>query len=249
MLIGNILSHLASVPTPAQDFACGAELYHQGETCDYSFVVMEGWVALTVILDDGSCQILDFALPGAFLALPLAFAPMYHTARCLTDTRVCVYSHATLDRFMEKTPRLALDLCRLAASDEARAHDHIVNLSLRGARERVAHLLLELYVRLRGHLPERPGEITFLPLTQADIGQATGLTNVHVSRMLHGLREDGILHFATHALEVLDPEALITAAGLDHEGTAAWDSHASGDGENESIPVGWRGIPPPRDFY
>jgi hypothetical protein len=35
--------------------------------------------------------------------------------------------------------------------------DHLTNLGLRGARERIAHLLLEIYVRLRRRLPAQHG--------------------------------------------------------------------------------------------
>ena len=109
---------------------------------------------------------------------------------------------------------IAVLLCRQAASDRARAHDHLANLGLRGARERIAHLLLEIYVRLRQHLPDTPGETLRLPLSQGLIGQALGLTYVHISRTLHILREQKIVRFANQTLEIIDPLALLAAAGI-----------------------------------
>ena len=47
------------------------DLYRQGEVCSRYFIVLNGWIALSVLLDDGSCQILDFALPGAVLGFQL----------------------------------------------------------------------------------------------------------------------------------------------------------------------------------
>jgi len=97
-----------------------------------------------------------------------------------------------------------------------RAHDHLTNLDLRSASERIAHLLLEVYVRLRRRLPAEPGEIIHLPLSQGHIGQAVGLTYVHVCRTLQILREQDVVRFANHNLEIIDPPALIATAGMEH---------------------------------
>lgn len=194
----------------------GMELYRQGESCTAYFAVLSGWIALSVLLDDGACQILDFALPGAFLGFPLASpASMYHSARCLTPVRVCSYSREQVEEAIERNPKLAYQLYRLAGLGESRAHDHLVNLGLRSARERIAHLLLELYVRLVGRLPVKAGETIQLPLTQSHIGQAVGLTGVHVSRTLRTLREQRIARLVNRSLEILDPTALAKAAGLE----------------------------------
>ena len=183
---------------PALGFVAAAtDLYRQGDICSTYFVVLSCWIALSVLLDDGSCQILDFALPGAVLGLQSTQnTPMYHSARCLSIARVFAFPHHKLDTIVENNSRLAVLLCRQIASDEARAHDHLANLGLRGARERIAHFLLEIYVRLQRHLPNKPGETLHLPLSQAHIGQALGLTYVHVSRTLHILREQKVVRFA-----------------------------------------------------
>jgi CRP/FNR family transcriptional regulator len=197
------------------------------------FVLLSGWIALSVLLDDGECQILDFCVPGAFLGVSQASSTvqpssavqasstvMYHSARCLTAVQVRGYPRKQMDSAIENNAKLASALRRLAAFDAARAHDHLVNLGLRGARERIAHLLLELYARLRGHFPDTAGETVQLPLTQSHIAQAVGLTGVHVSRTLRILREQGIARYVNHDLEILDPDALIRAAGLE---SRSWD--------------------------
>ena len=74
---------------------------------------------------------------------------MYHSARCLSVARVYAFPRGRLDTIIESNPRLAVLLCRQIAGDEARAHDHLTNLGLRGARERIARLLVEIYVRVR----------------------------------------------------------------------------------------------------
>src|SRR5208337_4407616 len=194
----------------------GSDLYRQGDICSTYFIVLSGWIAQSVLLDDGSCQILDFALPGAVLGFQSSpDAPMYHSARCLSIVRVYAFPRRKLDVLIESNPRLALLLCRQLTADEARAHDHLANIGLRDARQRIAHLLLELYVRVRGRLPVESGETIQLPLSQGQIGQALGLTYVHVCRTLQILREQKIVHLANHTLAIIDSEALMTAAGVE----------------------------------
>ena len=249
MPIREALATVTDLETGARVVPVGSDLYRQGDICSTYYVLLNGWVALSVLLDDGSCQILDFALPGAVLGFQSGpGVPMYHSARCLSVVRIYPFPRSRLDTIIEGNPRLAVLLCRQIAADEARAHDHLTNLGLRGARERIARLLLEIYVRLRRRLPTEPGEIIQLPLSQGHIGQALGLTYVHVCRTLQTLREQKIVHFANHKLEIIDPLALVAVADIDvgrldceHRvrlelsrgpPSAEWDGPAS-------LPAGW----------
>jgi CRP/FNR family transcriptional regulator len=218
MPIRNELGTIADLETGAKVIPAGTDLYRQGDVCSTYFIVLNGWIALSVLLDDGSCQILDFALPGAILGFQQApDTPMYHSARCLSVVRVYAFQRRKLDVVIETNPRLAILLCRQITANEARAHDHLANIGLRDARQRIAHLLLELYVRVRQRLPAERGEVFQLPLSQGQIGQALGLTYVHVCRTLQVLREQKIVRLANHRLEIIDPEALIAAAGIESE--------------------------------
>src|SRR4029077_12600406 len=190
-------------------------------------------------------------LPGAVLGFQSgAGAPMYHSARCLSVVRVYAFPRGKLDTIIDSNPRLAVRPCRQSAADEARAHDHLTNLGLRGARERIAHLLLEIYVRVRRRLPAEPGEIIQLPLSQGHIGQALGLTYVHVCRTLQILREQKIVRLANHRLVIIDPKALIAAAGIEnevlesqqHSGRQAFAQRARFTSQQKSaasLPAGW----------
>ena len=197
----------------------GVELYRQGECCDSYFAVLNGWVALSVCLENGSSQILDFLTTGAFLGLRAGSKPeaegMYHSARCLTEVLVRAYPRETLDQRITATPGLAYLLCRQLSGDEARAHDRLVSLGVRSAKERVAHLLLDLCRRLRPGLPLIRGDVVQLPLSQIRMGEAVGLTNVHVSRTLRVLREENVVDLSNGKLTILDPVALMKAAGED----------------------------------
>jgi CRP/FNR family transcriptional regulator, anaerobic regulatory protein len=249
MPIRKELATITDLEAGARVVPAGSDLYRQGDVCSTYFIVLNGWIALSVLLDDGSCQILDFALPGAVLGFQSArTAPMYHSARCLSMVRVYAFPRQKLDMIMETNPRLAVLLCRQITANEGRAHDHLTNLGPRGARERIAHLLLEIYVRLRRRLPVEPGETIHLPLSQGHIGQALGLTYVHVCRTLQILREQKIVRLANHRLEIIDPRALIAAAEIEHDmldhqqrGPAATQTASSplNPDATGSLPAGW----------
>jgi CRP-like cAMP-binding protein len=254
MPIRKELGTIADLEAGARVVSAGSDLYRQGDVCTTYFIVLSGWVALSVLLADGSCQIVDFALPGAILGFQSASnAQMHHSARCLSIVRVFAFPQHKLDTLIESNPRLSVLLCRQITANEARAHDHLANLGLRGARERIAHMLLEIYVRLRGRLPNLAGEIVHLPLSQGHIGQALGLTYVHVSRTLQSLREQKIVRFANHKLEIIDPPALISTAGIDpdlrddrqHVGQRAPTKRADASSAWQatgSLPAGWMPI-------
>ena len=190
------------------------DLYRQGEPCPNYLVMVEGWVGTRVMLADGSWHMPDFALPGALLGVQaMSGSAMTHSAFSLTAVTVCPLPRQRLDDLVASNPLLALRLAHLAACREARLQDHFVNVSGRGARERVAHLLMELFHRVR-HRPPSSGESVQLPLTLAHIGEALNLTEVHVSRMLGILRVQQVVHFFRHKLEILDASAFTRAAGF-----------------------------------
>ena len=89
MPIRKELETITDLEAGARVVPAGSDLYRQGDVCSTYFIVLNGWIALSVLLDDGSCQILDFALPGAVLGFQSApNAAIYHSARCLSTVRV-----------------------------------------------------------------------------------------------------------------------------------------------------------------
>jgi CRP-like cAMP-binding protein len=68
----------------------------------------------------------------------------------------------------------------------------VVNVGRREAYGRIAHLLCEVYVRLRA-VGLANGQSYLMPVTQAELGDATGMSTVHVNRTLQELRRDGLI--------------------------------------------------------
>ena len=84
----------------------------------------------------------------------------------------------------------------------------------RDSRTRVAHLLCEMFLRLKNIGAEHRGMLDF-PLTQEQLADATGLTPVHTNRTLQLLRKDGLIQFSGRSLTVLDWDRLREVADFD----------------------------------
>ena len=78
----------------------------------------------------------------------------------------------------------------------------------------MAHLLCELYVRLKA-VGLANGHGYEMPLTQAELGDALGLSTVHVNRTLQDLRGEGLITLQGGSVAVLDWEGLRKAGEFD----------------------------------
>jgi CRP-like cAMP-binding protein len=147
---------------------------------------------------------------------------MTYSAQALTDAVVCVIPRKALVPLSKQRPEIGLRLAWTISRDRSLAFDHLTSIGRQSARERVAHLLLELFVRCRGQWLGSRSEEMQLPLTQEHIGDATGLTFVHVNRVLRELCDEGIVEFHYRRLRILDPDKLIDVAGTDPHLAMAW---------------------------
>lgn len=198
--------------------AAGAELFAQGETCAEVFTLLDGWAMLYEMLEDGRRQIMEFCLPGAFLGFQADMSrPFAYAAQAITDIGVCVFPRKGLEELLNEKPEMSFRMACIATREQNFAFQHLTNVGRRTARERVANLLLELFLRVRLTSPEVTGDAIHLPLTQEHIGDALGLTSVHVNRTLRGLREEGILMVRESVMHIADPDRLAEVAGYDAE--------------------------------
>ncbi|MDN2565562.1 Crp/Fnr family transcriptional regulator [Aquibium sp. A9E412] len=203
--------------------AAGQDLFGIGQRSDAVYNVVDGWVYLYHLLEDGRQQILHFALPGAMLGFhPVRGVPATYGVQALTDAVVCVIPRDNLDRLFGDHPAVAVTLAGLIARDRSLTYGHLTSIGRHRARERVAQLLLELFIRARAQWPGHRVEEMQLPLTQEHIGDATGLTGVHVNRVLRELRHDGIAEFHYRRLRILDPDRLVDVAGIDPHLLMQW---------------------------
>jgi CRP-like cAMP-binding protein len=201
----------------------GHDLFRIGEPCDAIYYLIDGWIFQYMLLPDGQRQIFNFALPGDLLGLNPAYGSiMTYSAQALTDTVVCVIPNKMLSPLSKQYPEIGLQLASLISRDQSLSFAHMTSIGRHSARERVAQLIIELFIRCRLYWPGHRIEEMRLPLTQEHIGDAMGLSAVHVSRVLSDLNNEGILRYRYRRLSILDPDRLMEIACIDPELIRLW---------------------------
>ena len=217
-----VLRELACCKTGNRTLAAGQALIAPGQVADNLYNLVEGWAFVYHLAADGSRQILHFALPGAVLGSVTPDPHNHFGVQALTDAVVCVMPQPGIERLLQARPALALRLTWLVTRDRSLAYDHLASVGRLSARQRIARLLLELAMRYRTRQPlQAVGELA-LPLTQEHIGDAMGLSAVHVNRVLRKLYQEGILSFHHRRLRILDTDRLWAIADPEPQTVHAW---------------------------
>jgi CRP-like cAMP-binding protein len=182
-----------------------------------STVLLEGIVGRYKDLPDGQRQILGLHVPGDFFDLhSFLLKKLDHNIAAISPVRIALVPHDRLRAITESFPHLARLLWFNTLMDAAAHREWILSVGRRSAIGRLAHLFCELLVRLKVvGLADDSGYP--LPITQIDLADSTGLTPVHVNRMLRQLRDTGILSFREGRVVIHDLDQLHQVAAFDSD--------------------------------
>jgi CRP-like cAMP-binding protein len=198
-----------------RDVRAREDLIREGDKPAAVFVVLDGWACRYKMLPEGGRQITAFLMPGDCSELHESLLEeMDHSIATLTRARIAAIPRARLEALTEARPAIRRAFWWAQLVDEGVLRAWIVSMGRRDSLQRVAHLMCELYLRARdvGLGAENGLE---LPLTQSVIGDALGLTPVHVNRVLRRLRLAGAMELRAKALVISDPGKLAGIAGFD----------------------------------
>jgi len=124
-----------------------------------------------------------------------------------TSAKVAFIRHEAINDLCERHFRIARAFWRQTLSDAAIYREWVVNVGRRQAPHALAHLLCEFVVRMRA-VGLANGRECDLPQTQAELGDAMGISTVHVNRTLQQLRSADLIRLQGGRLTVLDWEGL-----------------------------------------
>ncbi len=174
--------------------------------------ITQGYACQYAMLNDGRRQIMALLLPGdeysAHMSVPAHSA---YNICALTEVTFAEASPSSLLTLIEQHPAIADALWRSTLVNNAILHERITNLGRRSARERLAHLLCELFVRSEC-VGLASGLQCVVPLSQSDLADLLGLSLVHTNRSLQALRADNLLRLESRLLTILDFPRLQQAA-------------------------------------
>jgi CRP-like cAMP-binding protein len=201
------------------------DIIREGEKPHFVNVILEGWAQRYKQLADGRRQILSFFIAGDVCDTnPFILRQMDHSLATVSHVRLAEIAEPEFQAMMESSPRLNSALWWNELVTVAIQREWTTNVGQRTAYERIAHLFCEMFTRLRAVLLTEGNSCDF-PLTQSEIAEATGLTQVHVNRTLRELRRAGLIEVRQKRLTILDFEQLMAVAlfnpnymHLGHEG-------------------------------
>jgi CRP-like cAMP-binding protein len=171
----------------------GVDLIRTGDHPTESILVLQGLVCRYKIVAAGQRQILSLHLPGDMPDLHgLHLTHMDHSIGTMVPSTVAYIPHPALQQMIDESAPLANVLWRATLVDASIFREWMANIGTRSAIQRVSHLFCEIYVRMRTlGLADAKG--FRLPLTQAAMGDALGVSTVHVNRTLQQMRRDGLI--------------------------------------------------------
>lgn len=212
----NDFNVLGALPVLVKTYPPHTIVSSQGDWANSLHIIKSGWGCIYRDLADGDRQILDFPMKGDFLGFRTGIGFNYYTLISVTEMSVFELSLDHLTECLVKSPRLAMTFIELMARQRAILVEHVISIGRRSGLVRVAHLLLELGHRAR--LNGTGNAVSFFcPLTQTELGDALGLTAIHINRMLRELRSDGLLTFRNNLVEFLNKPALTQISSFDED--------------------------------
>lgn len=202
----------AGALSPRAHFPARRTILRRGERPRVATLLVSGMACRHADGRDGYRQLLSLQLPGDFLdlhAMPLG--RLDHDVATLSDVEVVTVAHDALEALFARFPDLERRLWFSTLLDGAMHREWIFRIGRLEAIGRIAHLLCETDARLAAVGLAANGRFEF-PLTQQDVGEACGLTSVHVNRTVRRLREGGLADLRDREVRILD-RARLAALG------------------------------------
>lgn len=190
-----------------------SKIFQEGETHDYVYTLFSGWgIIYKTVSNNGKRQILRFLLPGDLIGYQTnASGVIGHSAGTITESVFCSFSRKKLNPMLRENPELAIRLVNMESRDMSLCQNHLMAAGRKTAKESIAFLLMELFYRVQYQAVESYSasdhSIAFL-ITQEDIGDALGLTNVHVNRVIKELTNEKIISCYKKKLFIFDENKL-----------------------------------------
>jgi CRP-like cAMP-binding protein len=206
---------IESLPVQQADIKADQDIVREGDRPSRSFLLLEGLVCTYKNTGEGKRQIVSFHIAGDMPDLQsLHLSVLDISASTMTPCKVGFIRHEPLRELCASWPRIAAALWRGTLIDAAIFRSWMTSIGQRSAPSRIAHLMCEMIVRMRA-VGLADGYTVQFPITQAEIGDALGLSVVHTNRSIQELRAQGLIFLKDGTLKALDWEGLQRAGDFD----------------------------------
>lgn len=203
------LEELKRLATPVR-FEAGQTIFSEGAVARSAFGLSRGVVRLYRLLPDGRRQVVAFAFPGDFLAMPLADRFSF-SADAVGEVGVCRFPREELKRFIQTSTTAMRLLMEFAARELQAAQDQLTLLGNGSAEERLAIFLVNWRKRSARLTPT--SQAVPLPMRRQDIADFLGLKLETVSRTFAKLEQRDAIRIVPHGVVLTGLEHTELVAG------------------------------------
>jgi CRP-like cAMP-binding protein len=205
---------LLQLPFRLRTFEPHQYIVREGDMQSECCLIVDGFAFRQKTTVEGARQILSVHLTGDFVDLEASLLRQAdHSIQALTRCEVAMVPAAAIQALQLEHPVIAQAMWVDTLIDAAIFREWILNVGQRPAKARVAHLLCEFAKRLELAGLGTAAGYEF-PMTQEQLGDATGLTPVHINRTLKALDADGLIERKRRMLHIPDWQRLRAVAGF-----------------------------------
>jgi CRP-like cAMP-binding protein len=192
-----------------RSYGPGAEILQQGIAADDVFLIHEGIIKLVWSENRGKQAILGLRWRGYPLGVPSAItgeaSPM--TAVTLVRSVLQRISVQEFIKHLHANPELAWKMHQIHSKELCEQLNSLGELACCSARSRLARVFRRLISLGQADI-EGPRTRLRLPLKQREVAELIGVTPEHLSRILHDLSKDGLLHLRKGWIIIPNPQIL-----------------------------------------
>jgi len=185
----------------------GTAIFNRGEPMNGYFILCEGSVTLTRVLEKGQEVIIDILDSGSIIAECSMGSDPVHVVSAVSITKSVDVAFLREDKFLSLSssyPVIGTQVARHLAQKLRRAYRTLAMMKL-SVKERVLGLLARMLWRLKKRDPKA---ILTLPLSSREFAQFVQTTPETLSRTLRSLEREGVIRSGKEGLRVIKEEAL-----------------------------------------
>jgi CRP-like cAMP-binding protein len=184
---------MLALPHVVKTFEQHHFVVRERDRATHSCLMLSGYSVRHKIVAGGFRQIVAIHMKGEMVDLQNSLlGTADHSVQMLTRGQVAMIPREEIVRIAFERPEVGKAMWLDTLVDASIFREWIANVGRRNARTRVAHLLCEFALRLKhAGLGEENGYN--LPMTQEQLGDATGLTSVHINRTIKSLEREGLI--------------------------------------------------------
>lgn len=206
---------LASLPGSVVEYQRGQAIIEQGSEPKASCLVLEGFTARAQYTEDGKRQLAALHIPGDFVDLHgMLLTTMDHSVQAISRCSVLFVPHPELRRVISASEHLGRLLWLSTLIDGAILRAWITGIGRRSTESNLAHLICEVFLRMRAVGLTRDTRFDFA-VTQQDLADMQGLSVVHINKSLQSLKKAGLVEWRGSAVTIPDYERLARFAAFD----------------------------------